>query len=196
MGDVENARKEAEINIKAMDAEKYDYILLACPSCTHQLQSYKDFFEQGSEMYERAKVLGEKCVDFCKLFHEKDDKVNAGDGKEVKVTYHDSCHLKRTLGVYEEPRDLLKNTEGVEFVEMEDSDNCCGFAGSYNVLYPDISSKILKNKIENIKNSGADVVAVDCPGCMMQIRGGLEAEGLDIKVKHTSEIISEKRGLI
>lgn len=196
MGDIENATKEAEINIKAMDAEKYDYILLACPSCTHQLQSYKDFFEEGSEMHKRAVELGSKCVDFCKLFHEKDTHENHGDGKNVKVTYHDSCHLKRTLGVFEEPRDLLKATEGVEFVEMEDSDNCCGFAGSYNVLYPDISSKILKNKIENIKKSGADVVAVDCPGCMMQIRGGLEAEGLDIKVKHTSEIISEKRGLI
>ena len=196
MGDIENATKEAEINIKAMDAEKYDYILLACPSCTHQLQSYKDFFEEGTEMHKRAMELGSKCVDFCKLFHEKDTHENHGDGKNVKVTYHDSCHLKRTLGVFEEPRELLKETEGIEFVEMEESDNCCGFAGSYNVLYPDISSKILKNKIENIKKSGADVVAVDCPGCMMQIRGGLEAEGLDIKVKHTSEIISEKRGLI
>ena len=64
------------------------------------------------------------------------------------------------------------------------------------IIRKNLENLILKNKIENIKNSGADVVAVDCPGCMMQIRGGLEAEGLDIKVKHTSEIISEKRGLI
>ena len=196
MGDIENARKEAEINIEALNAEKYDYILLACPSCTHQLQSYPTFFEEGSEMHKRAEVVASKCVDFCKLFHKLDHSEHLGDGKPVKVTYHDSCHLKRTLGIFEEPRDLLKNTDGVEFVEMEESDNCCGFAGSYNVLYPDISSKILEKKIANIKASGADVVAVDCPGCMMQIRGGLEAAGLDIKVKHTSEIISEKRGLI
>lgn len=196
MGDIENARKEAEINIKALDAEKYDYILLACPSCTHQLQTYPTFFEEGTEMHKRAQVVAEKSVDFCKLFYDLEGAENKGDGKNVKVTYHDSCHLKRTLKVHEEQRELLKNTDGVEFIEMEESDNCCGFAGSYNVLYPDISSKILQKKIQNIKNTGADVVAVDCPGCMMQIMGGLDADGSDIKVKHTAQIIAEKRGLL
>ena len=79
---------------------------------------------------------------------------------------------------------------------MNDHDNCCGFGGSYSVLYPEISAPILAKKIENIKESGADVVAMDCPGCMMQIRGGLDARNIDIKVKHTAEIIAEKRGLI
>ena len=65
-----------------------------------------------------------------------------------------------------------------------------------SVLYPDIATPILEKKIANIQATGADVVAVDCPGCMMQIRGGLDARGLDIKVKHTAEIIAEKRGLV
>ena len=79
---------------------------------------------------------------------------------------------------------------------MADHDNCCGFGGSYSVLYPEIAAPILANKIEHIKETGADVVAVDCPGCMMQIRGGLDARDIDIKVKHTAEIIAEKRGLV
>ena len=78
----------------------------------------------------------------------------------------------------------------------EKHDNCCGFGGTYSVLYPDIATPILEKKIANIQATGADVVAVDCPGCMMQIRGGLDARGLDIKVKHTAEIIAEKRGLV
>jgi len=197
MGDIENAAKEAEINIEGMEAEKYDYIVSACPSCTHQLKSYPNYFEEGSEMWKRAKVLADKTFDFCKLFYDLGGLKETGDGKEMKVTYHDSCHLCRSLRVTEEQRALLKATKGVELVEMEDHDNCCGFGGSYSVLYPEISAPILAKKIENIRNTGADVVALDCPGCLMQIRGGLDARGLDnIKVKHTAEILAEKRGLI
>ena len=135
--------------------------------------------------------------DFCKLFYELGGMAETGDGKPIKITYHDSCHLKRSLRVSKEQRELLKNTKGVEFVEMNDCDNCCGFGGSYSLLYPEISAPILEKKIQNIKESGADVVALDCPGCLMQIKGGLDARGInDIKVKHTAEIIAEKRGLI
>ena len=196
MGDIENARKEAEINIEGMEAEKYDYVVSACPSCTHQIKSYQSFFEEGTEMYKRAVELGDKTYDFCKLFYDLGGCEESGDGKPVKVTYHDSCHLCRSLRVTQEQRELLKHTKGVEFVEMEDHDNCCGFGGTYSVLYPDIATPILQKKIDNIMATGADVVAVDCPGCMMQIRGGLDARGLDVKVKHTAEIIAEKRGLI
>ena len=133
----------------------------------------------------------------CKLFYELVGMSETGDGKPIKVTYHDSCHLKRSLRVSKEQRELLKNTKGVEFVEMNDCDNCCGFGGSYSLLYPEISAPILEKKIQNIKESGANVVALDCPGCLMQIKGGLDARGIDdIKVKHTAEIIAEKRGLI
>ena len=147
-------------------------------------------------MHKRAQILADKAFDFCKLFYDLGGLKDEGDGKEVKVTYHDSCHLCRSLRVTEEQRELLRHTKGVELVEMNDHDNCCGFGGSYSVLYPEISAPILAKKIENIKETGADVVAMDCPGCMMQIRGGLDARDIDIKVKHTAEIIAEKRGLI
>lgn len=196
MGDLENARKEAEINIEGMEAEKYDYIVSACPSCTHQLKIYPSFFEEGTPMYERAKILADKSFDFCKLFYDLGGLSDEGDDKPIKVTYHDSCHLKRSLGVSQEQRELLKHTKGVEFIEMEDCDNCCGFGGSYSVMYPEISAPILANKIQHIKESGAEVVAVDCPGCLMQICGGLDARDIPTKVKHTAEIIAEKRGLI
>ena len=196
MGDLKNARKEAEINIEGMEAEKYDYIVSACPSCTHQLKIYPSFFEEGTPMYERAKILADKSFDFCKLFYDLGGLSDEGDDKPIKVTYHDSCHLKRSLGVSQEQRELLKHTKGVEFVKIEDCDNCCEFGGSYSVMYPEISAPILANKIQHIKESGAEVVAVDCPGCLMQICGGLDARDIPTKVKHTAEIIAEKRGLI
>ena len=197
MGDLENARKEAELNIEGLDAEKYDYVVSACPSCTHQLKIYPTFFEEESPMHNRAVELANKSFDFCKLFYDLGGLADVGDEKEMKVTYHDSCHLKRSLHVSEEQRELLKHTKGIEFMEMEDCDNCCGFGGSYSIMYPEISAPILENKIQHIKESGAEVVAVDCPGCMMQIKGGLDSRDInDIKVKHTAEIIAEKRGLL
>ena len=148
-------------------------------------------------MYWRAKELADKSFDFCKLFYDLGGVAETGDGKAMKVTYHDSCHLCRSLGVTCEQRELLQKTPGVELVEMEEHDNCCGFGGAYSMLYPEISKPILENKIKHIQETGADVVAMDCPGCMMQIRGGLDAQGITgIQVKHTAEIIAEKRGLV
>ena len=197
LGDVASAAKAAEINIEGMNAEEYDYIVSACPSCTAQLRKYPEFFEEGTEMHKRAEELAKKSVDFCKLFHDLGGVADEGDGKATKVTYHDSCHLCRELRVTQEQRDLLAHTKGVELVEMDDHDNCCGFAGAYGMLlYPQISGPILQKKIDNILATGADTVAMDCPGCMMQIKGGLDARGIDIKVKHTAEIIAEKRGLV
>ena len=194
MGDVENTKKAAIMNIEAMMSDNYDYIVSACPTCTHALREYKEMFKDDPEMFKKAEELSKKTFDFSKLMSMLGGFETEGDGKPVKVTYHDSCHMKRSLGVTEEQRELLRNTKGVELIEMEGCDKCCGFSGSYSIKYPEMSAPILAEKINNIVNSGADVVAVDCPGCMMQIRGGLDARGLDnIKVKHTAEIVVEKR---
>ena len=196
MGDVENAIKTAELNIEAMEAEKYDYIVSACPSCTHQLKLYQTFFEEGTPMHARAVEVGEKSMDFCKLFYILGGLSNEGDDKEMHITYHDSCHLCRSLKVTEEQRELLTATPGVTLTEMTEHDNCCGFGGTYSVSYPEIASLLLDNKVEHIKETGADYVVVDCPGCLLQIRGGIDARGLPIEVKHTAEVIAEKRGLL
>ena len=198
IGDVESAAVAAKINIEGMNAEEYDYIVSACPSCTHQLHKYPEYFEEGTEMHKRAVELAGKSVDFCKLFHDLGGISSEGNNKAMKVTYHDSCHLCRSMRVTQEQRELITAMPGVELVEMADHDNCCGFAGAYGMLlYPEISGPILQKKIDNILATGADTVAMDCPGCMMQIKGGLDARGIDsVKVKHTAEIIAEKRGLV
>ena len=135
-------------------------------------------------------------MDFAKLFYQLDGAQEIGDGKAVKVTYHDSCHMKREMGVYKEQRELLTHTKGVELIEMNECDNCCGFGGAYMAIFPEISKEILEKKMKNIAESGAEVVAVDCPGCMMQIEGGADARGMNVDVKHTATIIAEKRGLL
>ncbi|AHF06675.1 L-lactate dehydrogenase (quinone) large subunit LdhH [Desulfitobacterium metallireducens] len=193
MGDRQNARKSAVINIEAMNAEKVDYVVSACPTCTHALKdSFRELVADDPAMSKRAEVLSRKTFDFSKLLYDLGGLAPGGDGENVKVTYHDSCHLKRKMGVYKEQREILTNIKGVNLVEMKDSDRCCGFGGSYSIKFPEMAGPILEKKLNNIKDTGAEVVAVDCPGCLMQIYGGLDKLNSPVKVKHTAEIILEK----
>lgn len=193
MGDRENARKSAILNIEAMDAEKVDYVVSACPTCTHALHdSFKELLADDPAMLKRAEELSKKAMDLAKLLTILGGLPKDGDGKPLKVTYHDSCHLRRKVGLVDEPRNILSNIKGVEFVEMNESDRCCGFAGSYSIKFPEISGPILERKLQNIADTGADVVAVDCPGCLMQISGGLDKRNSKVKVKHTAELLLEK----
>ncbi|CAG0946943.1 partial Lactate utilization protein A, partial [Anaerolineae bacterium] len=122
----------------------------------------------------------------------KDQGPGTGKGERLTVTYHDACHLKRGCGVHEAPRRVLRELVGVEIIEMADCDKCCGFGGSYSIKYPEISQEVLKNKMENIVATGARTVAVDCPGCKLQIEGGLEAAGTGITVEHSATLLARR----
>jgi Fe-S oxidoreductase len=154
--------------------------------------SFRELVADDPSMSKRAEELSRKTYDFSKLLYDLGGLEPGGDGKQVKVTYHDSCHLKRKMGVYKEQREILTNIRGVDLIEMKDSDRCCGFGGSYSIKFPEMAGPILEKKLNNIQNTGAEVVAVDCPGCLMQIRGGLDKLNSPVKVKHTAELILEK----
>jgi L-lactate dehydrogenase complex protein LldE len=106
------------------------------------------------------------------------------------VTYHDSCHLLRNLRVKEQPRRLLRKISGAEFIEMNDSDRCCGFGGSFSFKYADISAAMAEDKINSIIASGADTVVGCDMGCLMNIQGMLSRNGADIKIMHIAQILA------
>ncbi len=195
MGDRETAKKIAKRNIEAFEAAKPDFIVSACPTCAETWHAtYSELFADDPEWKTRAEKIGHKVREFTSFVAEQYAK--AGRLKKtaggIKVTYHDSCHMKRGLGVYEQPRQLLEAAQGYELVEMKDCDKCCGMAGAFGIKYSEISMPILKQKITNIKDSGAEVVAVGCPACMMQIQGGLDKQAPHIKIKHVAEILAEE----
>jgi len=97
-----------------------------------------------------------------------------------KVTYHDPCHLVRSQGIREEPRRLLQQIPGLEFVEMAGADVCCGGGGTFQVDHPEVSAGITGNKVRAIKDTGANLVASGCPGCRMQIQGNLGEEAVEV----------------
>lgn len=109
---------------------------------------------------------------------------------DLIVTYHDACHLAHGQGIRAEPRALLTRIPGLRLVPLADSDLCCGSAGVYNLLEPEMARSLLEMKIARIAETGADVVATGNPGCMMQIAQGARARGLDVEVVHAVELLA------
>jgi len=196
-GAYEVAANNAVDNIKALLKEDVKYVISACPTCTVALKhEFISTFESlgQTEWLPQAQQLAEKACDFSTLVKKLVDegRLSFKEGQKLgKLTYHDSCHLKRTLNVSEQPRELLQKA-GYELTEMFECDMCCGMGGSYSIKLPEISAPILQRKLKNIKDTGAPVVAMDCPGCVMQIGGGFDQDGSGVKVKHTLELLANQ----
>ena len=169
----------------------------ACPTCTVALKhDFIDTFRSlgQSDAMAEAERLAAKTIDFSTLIKGLVDqgRLTFKEGEDLgKITYHDSCHLKRTLKAADEPRELLKQA-GHQIEEMYECDTCCGMAGSYSLKLPEISAPILERKLKNIKATGASRVVMDCPGCVMQIRGGLDKDGAPIQAQHTVERLADR----
>ncbi|MGD9201740.1 MAG: (Fe-S)-binding protein [Chitinispirillia bacterium] len=193
-GDRETAVELAIQNIDAMLGGGADYVVTTCPTCTMALQRNFPQLLKDDPVYSlRALQLAEKTMDISGfissvLVHGKKDIF--AEIRET-VTYHDSCHLKRGARIWKEPRDLIKKT-GRKIHEMSRPDRCCGFGGSYSFTsHADISEQILKDKLDDINATGAGCTAVDCPGCLLQLKGGLDKRRSGGDVKHTVQLLSE-----
>jgi iron-sulfur cluster protein len=191
------AARNATDNIAALLNEDVRYVVSACPTCTVALRHefIRTLETEGmAEWLPKAHELAARTADFSTFVTGllKEGRISFREARVLeKVTYHDSCHLRRTLNVSAEPRALLKEA-GFDLVEMFEPDMCCGMGGSYSLKQPEISSHILKRKLENIKATSAPTVAMDCPGCIMQIKGGFDKDGSTIRVSHTAELIAER----
>jgi L-lactate dehydrogenase complex protein LldF len=196
-GAYEVAGQNARDNLKALLATDVKHVVSACPTCTVALKH--DFIETFKSLGEsdamaQAEELSAKAIDFATLVKKLVDegRLTLKEGETLeKITYHDSCHLKRTLKASQPPRDLLQQA-GHELSEMYECDTCCGMAGSYSLKLPEISAPILERKLKFIKETGATKVVMDCPGCVMQIRGGLDKEGSPIHAEHTVETLANR----
>ncbi len=196
-GVMDVAANNAKQNIEALLSVEADFVVSACPTCTVALktQFINDLQEQkaSEKVIKEAKKLSQKVYDASELINIliKEGKIEFRRLPETAFTYHDPCHLIRTLNISKEPRESLEKS-GMKLVEMFESDTCCGMGGSYSIKFPEISGTILRRKLENIKKTETKLVCTDCPGCVMQIRGGIDKDGLDIQVKHSIEVLAER----
>ncbi|MHB1419511.1 MAG: L-lactate dehydrogenase (quinone) large subunit LdhH [Bacillota bacterium] len=195
-GDVRSASQLAMLNIEALEQSGADVIITACPTCSEAIKHRFGQWLAGNQNWEkRAQEAALKTIDFSSFVwaHYQRLELNGLEQKKAKpirLTYHDSCHLKRSLGVFREPRELLSSLPGISLVEMEGADQCCGFGGSFSLKFPEISAGILEKKLCRIAGVDPDLVAVDCPGCLLQLAGGLDRKQNHPTVKHTAEILA------
>ncbi len=192
----EVAASNAADNVEALLEQDVRWIVSACPTCTVALrQDFASVLASTGqpEAAARAKLVADKAVDFSTLVAHlvAEGRLTIPEGQRLgALTYHDSCHLKRTLHAEQAPRSLLKKA-GAQLTEMPEHDACCGMGGSYSVKLPEISAPMLQRKLDQIGKTGLPLVAMDCPGCVMQIRGGLDQRESKVEVRHTAELLAE-----
>ena len=186
-------RQSARVAAKHFIEVFADAEQIVCPSgsCVNMVRHhYATLFPNDSRWSQRAQDLAGRIYEFSEYLVDVLGVQDLGVRFDGKVTYHDSCHLLRGIGVQEQPRKLLTNVSGTELVEMHNSDYCCGFGGAFSVKYPDISNAMVSDKVKNIIDTGADTVVGCDVGCLMNIQGKLSRLGSDIKVMHLAQILA------
>ena len=174
-GDLEGAERLRAHNSRVYESEKFDALIVDSAGCGAHL---KDFYPA---LKGRVKDLTEWLAE-----------VGLPEPKrelKVRVTYQDACHLAHAQKIKRQPRDLLRSLPGVEWVEMRHAEICCGAAGLYSTLEPDMSRRILDEKMEDVLATNADVISVANPGCQMQLESGLRARHSPMKVEHVAQTL-------
>jgi len=191
-GDLETAREMAFHNMRVLSQLEVDYIVTACATCGSTLkEGWAVHLARNEEEKRKFEEFGSKVKDITELLLDvagKPFRFRSRLPENTRVTYHDPCHLARYQGIIEQPRKILKDVFGDNFVEMDDV-GCCGMGGSFNIDHYELSKEIAQKKLESIQRTGADVVVNDCPGCMIQLIDGIEREHLPQKVVHLLEAI-------
>ena len=189
------AKRFLTIFDKALNDEPDSDTYIVCPSgsCTSMVKVfYEVLFTNSPELLNKVERIKQKTYEFSEFLVKVLNTVDVGAEYRGVITYHDSCHLLRELGVKDGPRELIQAVKGIEFKEMELHDACCGFGGTFSIKFPKVSVSMLDEKIECIVNSGADTVVSSDMGCLMNIGGALSRRKIPVKVMHLAELLASR----
>ena len=189
-GRMDLVRKQAKHNISVFEKSDVKVVVTDCATCGSTLKEYGEYLKNDPEWAERAAKFSQKVRDVSEFLGEIPLEKPKGR-VETRVTYHDPCHLRRAQHVSQQPRDLLKMIDGLEFVELPESDWCCGSAGSQLITHYETSTQVLDRKMDNLESTQAQVIASGCPGCQMQLNTGIQRRGLDVRVVHPITLLDE-----
>lgn len=188
-GDKADAADIARAVIAAF--EPYDYVVAPSGSCAGMIRHhYAELFAADPAWKARAERLGERTHELTSFLVDVMGVSAVAAKHEGRVTYHDSCSGLRELGVKAQPRALLGTVAGLTLAEMEDAEVCCGFGGTFCVKYPDISIRMVSDKVERIRETGAETLLAGDMGCLMNMAGRLSRLGHTVKVRHVAEVLA------
>ncbi|MCK4873396.1 MAG: (Fe-S)-binding protein [Phycisphaerales bacterium] len=178
--------------------EPYETVVTPSGSCAAMIRDYyPSLFQDDSDSQTAAETLAGKAYEFVELLVNvlNVDMRELGVRWEGTATYHYSCHL-RGLGMTDEAIRLIRGIDGLEYRPMDGFDRCCGFGGTFSLNYPSISGNMVRDKVHNIRETGADAVICNDAGCAMNIAGACRREGITVRCVSLAEIIAEGLGLL
>jgi L-lactate dehydrogenase complex protein LldE len=187
------ARALAQHFLDVFDSETADFIVAPSGSCTAMVRNfYSELFHADEDDKQRRALenIRPRLREFSEFIVNELRIEDVGAVYKGRVTYHDACHLLRELKIHDEPRRLIRAVSGIDFVEMDAPDTCCGFGGTFSVKYGEISNAILSEKLDRITRSGADCVVANDSSCLMQIAGGLSRSGSKVRTMHLAELLA------
>ncbi|BCU83358.1 putative glycolate oxidase iron-sulfur subunit [Polycladomyces abyssicola] len=190
-GEVETAKRLACDNIGAFREAKVDWIVSNAGGCGAMLVEYAHHFQGDVRMEEDARWFSERVRDISQLVADVIDDLPL-KRLQRRVTYQDSCHLRNGMHVTQ-PRNILRRIPGITYVELFESDRCCGSAGIYNLTQPEMSKQILDEKMTHVKNTEADILVTSNPGCLLQMKWGIRRAGLEQRMHavHLVDLLME-----
>lgn len=194
-GYLDEARQVARRFISIFEESDAEAIVSPSGSCTAMVQHYAQLFAGDPPWLARAHAVAAKTHELSSFLIRVLRIEDVGASWNGRLTWHDACHGLRDLNIRNEPRTLIRNVRGAEFVELDHADACCGFGGTFSVKYPEISVAILDQKIEAIEHAGVQAVVSGDASCLMQIGGRLSRKGSKVRVMHLAELLAaEDRG--
>ncbi|HKJ98742.1 MAG TPA: LUD domain-containing protein [Desulfotignum sp.] len=191
LGETSAARDVALQNLDAMamgrkSYDAVDYIVTLCASCASHLthgvpKLVRDYAP------EKAAAFAAKVIPFSAFMNDVVG-IAPGSGSGKKIAFHSPCHLCRGLDIHKAPHEVIEKS-GNQYVSTAEEETCCGFGGSFSTTFPAVSREILSRKLDDVQDSGAEILVTECPGCVLQLRGGAVKQGRKLTVCHLSELL-------
>ena len=192
-GDLPTAMELARRNIDAFLGDELDAVIVNSAGCGSAMKEYGDLLAEDSDYTERAQRLASCTKDVTEFLASLPLQPPEAP-LDVSVTYQDSCHLAHAQRITGAPRDIIHSIPGVRFVELTHADRCCGSAGIYGLTQGKMSIRLIDDKMRDIRETGAEVIATANPGCMTQIEAGLRRHRMKGRVVHVIELLDESYG--
>jgi len=188
-GDKASAQKLARQVIAAFDG--FDYVVAPSGSCGGMIKThYPELLADDPAWALRANALAAKTYELTQFLRDVLNWDAIAARFDGKVTYHDSCSSLRELKVKGQPRALLAKVDGLALAELPNGEPCCGFGGTFCVKFPDISNKMVEDKVANIAATGAATLLAADMGCLLNIAGKLKREGSQVQARHVAEVLA------
>jgi len=190
-GEYEMAKDFARSLLDQFDLDSLDAIITNAAGCGSHLKHFDRLLKDDPKYAAKAKQWSEKVRDITEFLIEIDFRPPQKSATTTPVTYHDACHLCHGQKITAQPRELLARIPGLDLKPLAESMWCCGSAGIYNLIQPEMADKLLQRKVDHIAATGATIVATGNPGCLLQIQNGLRQRGLNVDAVHPVSLLAQ-----